>query len=223
MTLAQLIAGARIRLRDTVEPYLFDDPFITSALNEAEREACIRAKLLADESTAEVCEIDVTEADGAVYALHASVIEVRTAYLTDAYGINYPLRVIDREQRDREYPEWFDADTGRPVILMPDEKQVTLFPALNDDFTLSMSVYRLPLADMADDADEPEIHAIHQDGLYDWVEHRAYAIPDTDTYDRDRSESALIAFIRRFGQRPDANVHRKQRQHKTRTITPVAF
>lgn len=223
MTLTQLIAGSRVRLRDTVEPYLFDDPFIKESLNEAEREACIRARLLTDESTAAVCEIDVTEADGAVYALHASVIEVRSAYLTDAYGINYPLRVIDREQRDQEYPEWFDADDGRPVILMPDEKQVSLFPSPNHDFTVSMNVYRLPLEDMADGTDTPEIHAIHHEGLYDWVEHRAYAIPDTDAYDKDRSESALIAFIRRFGQRPDANVRRKQRQHKARTVTPVAF
>jgi hypothetical protein len=51
MNLLDLRAAARIRIEDTVgPPYLWDDPEIDHYINQAEREACERAKLIEDDT-----------------------------------------------------------------------------------------------------------------------------------------------------------------------------
>jgi hypothetical protein len=46
MTLAQLLSLARIRLRDHLTPYFWDDATLTEFINSAVNEACLRARLL---------------------------------------------------------------------------------------------------------------------------------------------------------------------------------
>jgi hypothetical protein len=54
----------------------------------------------------------------------------------------------------------------------------------------------------------PEIGAQHHYRLLDWVKHRAYGLPDTDTFDKGRSLTHLAAFEAYFGPRPDANLRK---------------
>ena len=50
MTLLEMISRCRSRAFDTAKPYFWSDEQWTDALNEAEEEACIRARLLEDDS-----------------------------------------------------------------------------------------------------------------------------------------------------------------------------
>lgn len=222
MDLGELHQSFRTRVRDEVEPYLWTDQFVTDALNEAEREACVRSRLIFDDSTTDVCEISVTSGTGR-YSPHKSVDVVETAYVTDAYGITYSLEIIDQVTLVRRYPRWHDESSGVPAYLIHNEKTITLFPTPDADYTLSIGVFRLPIADMEVTVDEPEINEVHHNGLIDWVEFRAFSIPDVDTYDQKKSERAEAAFIRRFGIRVDANVRRKHRENRAHVVRPIEF
>ena len=70
MTLAELRSLVRRRMRDTGTPPLIDDDEIDSNLNEAQREACVRALLIEDD-----VDLDVTTTD-LRYKLAPEVIDV---------------------------------------------------------------------------------------------------------------------------------------------------
>ena len=55
MQLSDLIKRFRIDANDKVEPYFNDDESVTSWLNEAVNEACIRGRLLHESENTEVC------------------------------------------------------------------------------------------------------------------------------------------------------------------------
>jgi len=50
----------------------------------------------------------------------------------------------------------------------------------------------------------PEIAAVHHQHLVSWAKYRAYLVPDTDFYDRDRAALHLAEFEAWFGARPNA-------------------
>ena len=86
MTLRELINRFRIMAFDKVEPYFFSDEEIAMWLNDAEREACIRGRLIRDFSTAGVAEIPML-ADTAYYELHPAFYEIEHI----GYEYNPPL------------------------------------------------------------------------------------------------------------------------------------
>ena len=49
MTLEDMIRRFRVAARDTVEPFLFPTEDVTDWLNEAQNEACIRARLIRED------------------------------------------------------------------------------------------------------------------------------------------------------------------------------
>ncbi len=221
MDLGELVTKFRERADDTAgPPYRWSDPEVYGYLNEAEREASIRAKLIRDQSTASICEITVTSASK-VYPKSDKIIAIESAYLTDAYGVNYILYRTDWDWVRDNHPNWPTYTPGIPTILVEDDKVVTLINPPDRDFTLTLDVYRLPVGDMEVTVDEPEIALMHQDGLVDWAEHRAYLKRDPDTYDPAKSDRALSTFVRRFGIREDANVMRKHRQRRPNVIRPI--
>lgn len=72
MTLAELIAACRTRADDTRDPPLWSDEEWVLYLSEAEREACVRARLIVDDDEFEI----ETEPGVRRYALSPSVIDV---------------------------------------------------------------------------------------------------------------------------------------------------
>ena len=81
MTLEELICACRTdRLDDTVETYHWSKAELTRFLNDAQDEACRRARLLTDSSTPEICRIAVI-AGTALYTLDPRIIFVRRAKL----------------------------------------------------------------------------------------------------------------------------------------------
>lgn len=106
MNLEELIRSFRALSRDKYKgngqtDLLTLDEDLKEWLNEAQDEACVRARLIREESLAEVCRIPLTVGTH-TYALHPSVYEIISIGLLPGNGM--PRR--DLELRTRE---WLDA------------------------------------------------------------------------------------------------------------------
>ena len=213
MTLAELIAAFRTDADDLVaNPYLWSDAELTRWANEAEQEAALRAKLLFDASTTAVCQIAVL-AGTTSYALHAKVHDVEHARTIDSGGTVTRLTLTDRIELERVRPDW-RYETREPRALIRYDGRIELDCIPDANYTLKLEVHRLPLLDMAIDADIPEIAPIHHRHLVKWMLHRAYERPDSETRDPDKSERAEKEFTKVFGRRPDADLRRAQQANR---------
>lgn len=211
MNLGQLRGAAREMLRDHVEPFFFSDTTLDARLNEAEREACIRAKLIYDAAFS-VALI----AEQSTYDLAATAAGSRF-FLFDHFSLGgaHTFRTLlpsTEHQMSMRRAGWEDADSGAPEVVLLDQapRKIRLWPAPDSDFagvSLRLRGFRLPLADMTANTDAPEIEPIWHEPLLDWVLYRCYATNEWDVYDPARSERHLAAFERRFGVRPSADLH----------------
>lgn len=225
-----MITRFRTLAGDHGVPPFYPDSDIRDWLNEAEREAAERARLLTDTTTIAVVRIPL-EVGQREYFLHPKVFDVEAVSLQrDTGDRRYP--VLRASQADIEWSVnnrpnlsgWGDNFTvygeasgsgtrGKRIII--DRK-----PDKPDGF-LWVSAVRYPLVDMEDGDDEPEISPRHHDGLVDWALHRAYSTRDME-FGADRRAAAHEAkFIERFGQRADANVMRKQVRHRAPRVRPI--
>lgn len=167
MNIAQLIAEYRSKANDNALPPACDNMEVLSWLDDAEREAAVRALLLYEYADADVCEIDVTAATAA-YAKHAKALDVSRAVLIDADDNRLPLIVTNRADLDAMDVDWEGEVAGEPKYLLDEENSVTLAPTPDEDYTLRLSVHRLPLADMGtrhavtfSEDDDTVSHAAH--------------------------------------------------------------
>ena len=69
----------------------------------------------------------------------------------------------------------------------------------------NLSVVRLPLEDMANDTDEPEINKRYHLHLVDWMMYRAYSKQDSETVDMAKANKYLATFEAQFGRESTAN------------------
>ena len=219
MNLGELRNAARLRLDDTEADYLWSDDELNLFINEAVNEACIRARLNIDSTSSEVAEIQVTTGTSQ-YEVHPSVFFIERAYLETT---KRSLNKTSFHELDLAGGNWPD-DIGDPTHYVMDvdhfttdgalSNRLTLYPIPIKDEVLRLTTYRLPLADMSSDADEPDIPRFHHSYLVDWVCFRAYAKQDADTLSVDRALRFEQEFERRFGPRPEARRlewRRKQR------------
>lgn len=118
-------------LYDNATPYLWSDDLLEIYLNQAEREACRRANLIIDDSTASdseavplpLCTVNVV-AGTSVYTLSKKIIRIKNC--TPSWNS------IDIEQKtegwlDEFHPDWRIA-TGTPVYFLQDKSKITLVP-----------------------------------------------------------------------------------------------
>lgn len=197
MTLEELITACRTdRLDDAVETYQWSDAELTRFLNDAQDEACRRARLLKDSSTAEICSIAVT-AGTALYPLDPRIIFVRRAKLALR---SKPLGFASYLDLDEQSPGWEDR-TGTPEAVITDFEtgKLRLYrsPIVND--TLNLLAVRTALEPMARNGDEPEIAPRFHYSLIEWAAYRAFSKQDADTLDPKKAERALAEFEREFG------------------------
>lgn len=80
MTPATLLADFRTTADDKVTPYLVDDDVVYSWMAEAERETCVRAKLIYDETTPAICRAAVVPGQTR-YGLDPRLVEVDAVWL----------------------------------------------------------------------------------------------------------------------------------------------
>ncbi len=202
MKLGEIIAQARRELDDTAAPYLWSDDELQVYANEAEAEAARRARLLIDSTTSAITQKALAPGDSTV-TLDARIVSVRRAKLASQ---DRPLARTVMREIDAHLPGWEAAPASVPQAIITDYEtgKLRLYPPSAAADTLKLTVIRLPLAEMNDDEDAPEIHARFHLKLIHWIKHRAWLKNDPDTYDEKSSEAALKMFEAEFGQRSSA-------------------
>ncbi|MDR0215916.1 MAG: hypothetical protein LBJ15_18235 [Comamonas sp.] len=179
-----------------------DDVFCTDELltiyaNEGQDEACRRGQLLRD-SSSPMCAISFVAGADTV-DLDARVIRVLRAFVD-----GQPVTVISAEDMDRFNPGWqFQDRQDRPQRLVTGMTTGKLHfwprPAL--DGALRITVQRLPLKPMRNDADKPEIRPELHTALVHWMKHRAYGREDTDMHNDGKAAVSLAKFEEEFGRK----------------------
>lgn len=197
MNVGELIDIWRSDVGDTVHPYLWPITNAVEFADDAQNEACRRARLLRDSTTVDICEIAL-EVGTAVYALDPRVIRVDRARLE---GETVPLRFCLMRNADSMCPGWDTWDNSTPQFIIPDHSSRSLYLAAPPDATgtLLLNVVRLPLATLNSTDDDLEIPLHHQRSLRHWMTYRALLQHDSETFDKKAAETALSLFEQEFG------------------------
>lgn len=202
MTLADLITYFREEADDKRVPYLWTDTLLTFYANEAQEEACRRARLIKDTTTAGVCVYNAT-VGMQVLTVDPRVIFIRRVTIASK---TIPLAKIRATDLDFHVPGWesevpgdvthycTDRDVGKIWFHQP-------FSAVD---TITLQVVRGPLRQMAlkapgQDQVDPEIAPRYQPKLVHWMLHRAFMKQDSEANDPDKSKNALTNFELEFG------------------------
>lgn len=216
MDAGQLVAAFRQRADDEAVPYLFSDERAYYFASEAEKEACVRTLLLSDE-TSPFLTINVT-AGQAVYPLDSRVFRIEAARFIPTSGHACALELTGLDTlRNRDSAL---SDEGRPSTIVHHGNTIRLWPKPRIGVTgqINLSVYRLPLAAMEAETDEPEIPPEHHDPLIDWMMYLAYSTKDSDKEDPARAERAKQRFEQHFGFRPNTETQRYWRERRNLTV-----
>ena len=206
MTLEDLIRRFRVLSMDNATPPFWADEDVTDWLNEAQNEACIRARLIREDELESVCRIALTPGTH-TYALNPLVYEIISLWIKPASGRKRQVTLRSREWLDHHLPEWRDC-TRQAETAIQDDTTVRIVGAVEAGDTLELECYRLPLRPMANDTDKPEIHLAHHQHLIDWALHRAFSVPDAEAFDPNRAALSEQAFTRYFGLPPDSDMRR---------------
>jgi hypothetical protein len=208
---------------DVSAPQLWSDASLYRWLNEAEVEACRRARLIVDTQNVagvdNVCRIQLVNGT-AMYSLDRRVIYVRRALMA---GRNIPLTPLDYRDMDVEQPGW-QSKTGQVIGYVRGLDNGKFRPfrtpttaALASGSTVDLLVVREPLRPMTqEDTDaEPEINSRYHAALLDWVHFRAYSRKDSEAYDPKLAAEHLATFEAEFGTRAKANAVEEEYQRLT--------
>lgn len=203
-----LLAALREMLDDETKPYLWPDASLVRKLDNAVREACLRARLLKDDedSCPELCRLPVTAGQPLVRYAN-EILVVRNGRLASC---NHKLWGLSAESMDRFDPRWQDAarTAGTPRFMVMDLAQHTL--RLNrvpdTDDVLYLRAWRVPRAcerlSVKDMDKEPAVVLPDPEELCHWAAHEAYMNQDADTQDKQAASDHLALFTQRFGSRP---------------------
>lgn len=214
MTFAELLTLLRQRLGDNApSSNLYSDADCAGYLNDAQRQAAIRKRLILDNSTDDLCVFAVaaaaTDATGVTSIVHhPRMLAVRTARYT---GQQRPLILTTLKVMDRDYPCWPDQIPSCPTHLIVDREtgKLDLWPTPDVAGTLTLAVWRSPLEDEECDESDFDLDPIidetfHRD-LIDWAEHLAFLTKDSETGDMQRAQAAEQRFTEKFGRLPSAH------------------
>ena len=221
MTLEDLIRRFRVLAHDQADPPFWSSEDIARWLSDGQTQACIRGRLLREDSRDAICRIALVPGQH-TYKLHRTVYEIIDVRIKPIVGPSRKLKPVTREWLNAEMPDW--RDCNRPAqFAIQDETRLRIVGTIEEGDALRIECYRLPLAAMEDDSDAPEIHEAHHEHLIQWALHKAFSVPDADAFDPARAKMAEDAFTRYFGQQPDSDMRRATRhdvQHYIRAILP---
>lgn len=215
MKVEDFIAEFRDAVADKADPPFWTSENIVRYLNEAVQEACERAYLIEDRSTLAASPITLVPGVD-TYSLHPSIFQIKRLSLQGR-----PLDETSIEALDAESAGW-ESRSGQPRCFIFEQAsglqsaRVRLVPTPTTANTMTLTVYRGALKPLSADQDmaKPEIPERFHERLMDWVLHRAYLKQDADTLDPNKAAQFLALFVQAFGERPDANVQRKQRDRR---------
>ena len=225
MNLVELIRRFRVLARDTVtgvgsdrEDLMWADADLVDWFNEAEQEACVRARLLREDALPAMCLMALDPAQH-TYELHPKLYEIINLRIRSAAETrSRALCLKSREWLDEYMPDWRD-DPNPPHFAVQNENSLRIVGRISAGDELLLEVYRLPMEDMAltDDPianpvhDTPEIHEASHRHLIDWVLYRAFSVPDTEAFDAQRAAQAELAFTKYFGLPVTSDMRRSTR------------
>lgn len=203
----QLVAQAREWLDDERKPHLWGDESLHRWLNEAQDEAALRTRSLVDDSTPDVCTVQVV-AGTAVYRLHPAIVVVRRYEYRRTDALPEVLKRHTSTWMDRNFGGNWTAQGGRPWIVVPNLNNRTFrldrIPTSQDVGTIQLQVWRKPLEaerlEVPDD--EPVLDEAFHLNLVHWVCHRAFLKRDAETHNPTASAEHLSLFEAAFGSRP---------------------
>jgi hypothetical protein len=190
-------------LDDTVEPYRWGGGSLLRWLNRAQEEACTRQRLLVEEDDPTITQIALV-ADQAQYALDPRVV------LLDR--VVYDQKTITKatkHQLDRIMPAWRQMDPGAPMYYLQNDLTIRLIPTpaqAQDAQILTVRAQRLPLANLVNDTDVPEIPSSYHEDLCYYIAARAFMLPDEDTQMDKIAERYMEQFDKVFGPSIGADV-----------------
>jgi hypothetical protein len=213
MTVGELMADYRRRFGDTnSSKYALTDDDYLDILNEAQDHACIRGDLVFDK-TSSFCTINVVVGTS-IYEVDPIINNIRFAYLTKDEVLTL-LLIRSREFMDR-MASWRGV-TGKPIYLIPERLSIELTPIPDDDYTLSLEVYRLPER-LINDSSTPEIQEMFHRPLNDWVMYRASSLPDEEFSNLTKAADYYRDFERVFGHLPLArSYHDRTMPHRNKS------
>ena len=201
MNLKELTALYHNLAEDKVTPPFALNNDITGWLNEAEREAAFRARLIIDTSI----EVGI-QAGKTIYLIGFNGLWIRRVQLALQ---TVPLTSGNYKDLDKYHHGW-PTQTGTPrhyvtgldSIGQPLRLRLYPIPVLDDDALLI--IVRHPLEPMAKSDDEPEIESRWHEELVHWALYRGYSRPDADSLDVDKSLKYYERFEKTFGTREAA-------------------
>lgn len=203
MTLQNLIDAYRGDADDHELKYFATDEDLIDYANEAQEQACVRARLLVD-STSAITSLAFTAGGSPILALDSRVISLRRVTWS---GRTLALLPRLTARMDDEYPGWEAHPTQEaPSIYVTDvaTQAIRIYPTPTVSGTLRLSVYRYPLDPMVEPGDEPEICLYHHRGLVQWMLFLVFSRPDADSFNADKADRARKLFIQQFGEERSA-------------------
>lgn len=213
MKLSAMIRRFRLVSGDKAKPFRWADTDIAELLNDAERRACISGRLIREDDNELVCVIDLDPGERS-YPLHPKIYEIISLFVKDASGESRPVFIKSREWLDANHPGWRES-TDPAWAVIQNDKSIRIVGAIYAGDKLHTECYRIPLREMRDGDDCPEIHEAHHEHLIDWALHKAFQEPDADWFDANRSAIHESAFTRYFGPLPDSDMRRSTREDDT--------
>jgi hypothetical protein len=202
-----------------ISPYLWSDNELTSFINQAVNEACLRARLNVDTTTPDVALINVV-AGTASYPIHQAVFQIERAFLATSAETLYPFGFSELDQLDQSWaqrsgrPKFYNLDMNHYMDGGELKHRLTINPTPIINEKLQLTVYRLPLEDMSGDADEPDVPLVYQPDLLHWVCHLAYLKQDSEVANPKAAMEFEQRFEAAFGKRRTATVQELYRKNR---------
>lgn len=219
LTLADIIRRSRSRLDDLKKPYLWSDTEILDYINDAMRDACIRASLVVQDDISLPFKQNADLTWKAKYNLPSGILDVQSVRLNSQPTYTLVRTSIRRqEQLNGGRP----TATGGPWAYALDKTQsgtgvdagimvraITFLGTPIEADTALIDVGRLPVL-LEHDDDVPEIDEIWHPDLVFGVTELAYLKRDADTFDPKKSARDGAIFEAKFGPRLPAAVLRER-------------
>jgi len=205
MTPEDVVELFRLDVDDTdADDPLWSDLEVYYYLDEAQKQFARKTDYFSDMSTADVCVATIT-ADDPWVVLDPRVTKVRAAQLGSRPSKITPVTFAEMEDQPSTVDSYgspfnfsqsynWQTATGTPRFAVTDMERnklrLTAIPQEND--TLIMQVYRLPLKDITEDSARLEVEETdYQRGLINYMEHLAYSKNDVDTFEQDLADRAM--------------------------------
>lgn len=219
MTLADIIAQARLRLDDLVKDFLNSDEDLTAYANNGVREACRRAFLIKDSTDTDTSKLTLAQ-DVNLYDIDPRVIFIERASVSGSR-----LKRISLDQLDT-LPGW-ESVSGTPKYYSLDysDGKVLVYPTpgvAESGATVNLTVYRTPLEELSSSSDSPEIPEELHHGIIYWVCYEAYRRQDIDLEAQQKAANEYASFGKVFGEpQTAARLLQYKRQYPRETFDPV--